>query len=214
MAKNYYAVLGLPQNATTRQVRERFLEFARTRHPDRFPGEEKERVEREFQEITEAFNVLTDPRRRSELDAQLARPTAAAAPEKNQAAKVYLQRGIRAYREKNFLQAAENFDRATREDPEMAKAWHYLAAAARHQKRWLSRARTAAARACELEPMNSDYLKLAGQVFAESGMTSRAERYLAEALNWGGEDPAITKALELLRSGGGRKRINLFGKVS
>ena len=213
MEKNYYAVLGLPTNATTRQVRERFLEFARTRHPDRYRGGDKQRAEREFQEITEAFNVLSDPRRRRELDARLARPGASSVQDTSQAAKVYLQRGIRAYREKNFLQAAENFDRATREDPEMAKAWHYLAATARHQKRWLSRARTAITKACELEPMNSDYLKLAGQIFAESGMTARAERYLQEALDWGGDDTEIRAALQQLRAGG-RKGIQLFGKGS
>ena len=43
--KNYYAVLGLPQNSTKRQIRERFMQMARERHPDRFRGEAKEKAE-------------------------------------------------------------------------------------------------------------------------------------------------------------------------
>jgi len=64
MAKNYYGVLGLAQNATDEDVRRRFKKLAREKHPDRFQGEEKLRVERDFQALTEAFNVLTDPERR------------------------------------------------------------------------------------------------------------------------------------------------------
>ena len=58
MSVNYYSKLGVSQNATTDQVRSRFLELAKKLHPDRFQGEEKEEAERNFQEITEAFNVL------------------------------------------------------------------------------------------------------------------------------------------------------------
>ena len=38
MSDNYYTILGLPQNATSKQIRERFLELARERHPDRYRG--------------------------------------------------------------------------------------------------------------------------------------------------------------------------------
>ncbi len=209
MAKDYYSVLGLPQNATAKQVRARFLELARSRHPDRFQGADKSKAELEFQEITQAFNILSDPERRRQVDATLARPAASRQHDPGQAAKVYLQRGIRAYREKNYLRAAENFDRATREDPSNSRSWHYLALACKHQRRWLSRARNAIQTACELEPMNASYLKLAGELFAESGMASRAEQYYEQALNWGGEDQAIEAELQKLRKKG---KGSLFGR--
>ena len=41
MSKNYYAILGVPHNATARQVRQRFLTLAREWHPDKFQGDEK-----------------------------------------------------------------------------------------------------------------------------------------------------------------------------
>ena len=61
MAKNYYVILGVSRNATEHQIRLRFKLIARQRHPDRFRDEEKAAAEVEFQEITEAFNLLTSP---------------------------------------------------------------------------------------------------------------------------------------------------------
>ncbi len=203
MPGDHYTVLGLPRNATSKQVRMRFLELARSKHPDLFSGADKAEAEVDFQRITQAFNVLSDPVRRRELDNQLMNRGPGEKREAGDALKVYLNRGIRAYRDKKMLEAAENFDRATREDPESARAWYYLARACRHQKRWLSRARSAIAKACELEPMNATYLRLAGWVFAESGMSGRAERYLQQALDWGGEDAQVRRELERLRSGEG-----------
>ncbi len=198
MAKDYYTTLSLPHNATSQQVRARFLELARERHPDRFQGANKAKAESEFQEITEAFNVLSDSERRRQFDLQLAQPTDDSGPMPAQAAKAYLRRGVRAYREKNFREAAENFDRATKEDPKDAKAWYHLALACSRRKQLLRRALGAAAKACELAPLNPTYLKLAGRLAADSGHTAQAKKYYSESLSWGGQDPEVQLALEQL----------------
>ena len=204
--KDYYSILGLAQNATSQQVRSRFLELARDRHPDLYQGSDKAEVEKQFQAITQAFNVLSDPNRRREIDAALARPASTAERDASKAARVYLQRGIKAYKQQDYEAAAENFDRASREDESNARAWHYLALTCVQEKRWLNRARIAIQRACELEPMNSTYLKMAGRIFAESGMSAKAERYYSEALSWGGEDEEVRARLKKLQRKGG-----LFG---
>ncbi len=212
MSKDYYAILGIPRNATGAQVRTRFLELARLQHPDRFQGEAKVKAEADFQEITQAFNILSDPVRRREVDAGLAQPEPPAAVEdKNEAAKVYLRRGIKAYRQRNYVEAADSFERATAADPRDARAWSYLAQTCEHQKRWWVKARKAAARACQLEPMNATYLKLAGRIFARAEMYERAEKYYVAAQDWGDKDAAVEAALADIRrhkkkSGGG-----LFG---
>ena len=197
MATNYYDILGLPRNATTHQVRDRFRTLARELHPDRFRGDDKSEAESRFQEITQAFNVLNDPQRRRDHDLQLARPDGLK-EDTSEAARVYLQRGIKAFRDKQFSQAAENFDRATQENPQSAQSWHYLAMACRGKRQWLPRAREAILKACDIDPMNAVYLRLAGEIFADSGMTRRAQIYYQKALTWGGDDPAIREALERL----------------
>ena len=95
MARDFYAVLAVPRNATEDQIRRRFRELARTRHPDRFRGAEKERAEKDFQAITQAFNVISDPERRRLHDLELLRPEETAAGEPRQLSRVYLQRSPR-----------------------------------------------------------------------------------------------------------------------
>lgn len=209
MPKDFYAVLGLPRNAAEDQIRQRFREMARVRHPDRFQGAEKEQAEIDFQEITQAFNVLADGERRRQHDLELARPGGAES-DPRQVARAYLQRGIKAYKEKSFLEAADNFDRATKADPTSAQTWHHLATACAQQANWLPRAVSAIERACELEPMNPAYHKQAGKICAMAGQADRAAIHYRLAIQWGGEDPGIRQALEELEKPPAAKR-GLFG---
>lgn len=213
MPKDFYAVLALPRNATEDQIRQRFRELARTRHPDRFRGVEKERAEADFQEVTQAFNVLSNAEQRRRHDQELSRPEDAAGSvnDPRQLVRVYLQRGVKAYREKNYLEAADNFDRATQNDPGNAQAWHHLAQACSQQENWMQRAVAAIERACELEPMNPTYLKQAGRIFALAGNNERAIHFYRKAIEWGEDDPAVRQAIDTLARGTGRR--GFFGKA-
>lgn len=205
--RDYYGVLGVARNATGEQIRARFMDLARQRHPDRFNGADKERAEADFQELTEAFNVLTNPQRRREVDQGLARADRGIQPdEADQSLRLFLQRGIKAYKEKDYFAAAEAFDRATKADAESAKAWHHLALACSHQKRWLSRATNAISKACELEPMNVNYLKLAAELFARAGLSNRSERYLKEARKWGADEGEIERTSARIAEFQGRSK--------
>ena len=223
MAKNFYAVLGVSQTATEEEIRRRFRQLARERHPDRFQGEDKPRAEREFQEVTQAFNVLVDPERRRVHDGDLASGTAAAggktarasspgggAEDQAQLLRAVLAQGVQCYKMGDHAAAADSFGRATKIDPDSPQAWYNLALTQSRLPGRGGRARAAIETACELEPMKPAYLKLAGRLFAEAGMAGRAESYLQKALTWGGPDPEVEKKLEELRGGG---RRGLFGKA-
>jgi curved DNA-binding protein CbpA len=213
MAIDFYGVLAVAKTATDDQIRQRFRQLARERHPDRFAGEQKQAAELAFQEITQAFNVLSDPDLRRQHDMALERrPEAPSDPKV--VARVYLQRGVRAYKEKNLVEAADNFDRATSADPASAQAWYNLALTCSQNSQnptWLARAAAAIDRACELEPMNPGYWKVAGRILALCGHGERAAAAYRKAIDWGEDDPAIHRALEdLSRS----PRRGLFGKPS
>src|SRR5687767_14728964 len=109
MSKDYYALLGVPRTASADQIRARFRELSRAQHPDRFRGADKAAAESEFQNLTEAYNVLTDAERRRQHDHSLVRPEAVkSANDPAHVARVYLQRGIKAYKEQNIRDAADN----------------------------------------------------------------------------------------------------------
>ncbi|MCM2269534.1 MAG: DnaJ domain-containing protein [Thermoanaerobaculia bacterium] len=213
MNRDYYQVLAVARGATPEQIRARFRELARERHPDRFRGEERARAEREFQEITEAFNVLTNPERRRAHDLDLARPAASnPGSDKTRLMRFHLEAGVGFYRDGNYFAAAESFDRALHLDPRNHQALHHLAQSLAHQRKFLPRAVEAIVRACELQPMNVGYLKLAGRLHVEAGLPEKAERYYNQALTWGGEDPAVTMALEELQKGTKKARGSAVGR--
>jgi curved DNA-binding protein CbpA len=212
MAKDYYSLLSLQRSASPTEIRDRFRQLARERHPDRFQGAERAQAEIAFQEITEAFNVLSNPERRRQHDLELARPTAEpGGGDAQRLVKFHLEAGVGFYRDGNYTQAAEAFEKVTELDPKSHQGWHHLAQALAVQRRFLPRAGAAIARACELNPVSPPYLKLAGRIHAELGAVDKAERYYNEAIALGGEDAAVTKALEELRARSKKGRSGLFG---
>jgi molecular chaperone DnaJ len=66
MAKDYYAILGVGRDATKEDISKAFREKARQYHPDHNPGDPAA-VER-FKEVSEAFEILNHPDKRSNYD--------------------------------------------------------------------------------------------------------------------------------------------------
>ena len=64
--KDYYGILGLKKTATADDVRKAFRKLARKYHPDVNPGDKKS--EEKFKELSEANEVLSDPKKRKIYD--------------------------------------------------------------------------------------------------------------------------------------------------
>jgi molecular chaperone DnaJ len=65
--KDFYAVLGVAQDATTSDLKKAYRKLARTHHPDHNPGDAG--AEKRFKEVGEAYAVLSDPEQRQQYDA-------------------------------------------------------------------------------------------------------------------------------------------------
>lgn len=72
---NHYELLNLPAQADRRAIRSRYHEIINVFHPDRYYGRRlgsyKAKLERVFQRLTEAHDVLARPETRAEYDAYL-----------------------------------------------------------------------------------------------------------------------------------------------
>src|SRR5712672_250589 len=64
--KDYYGALGVKKTATAEEIRKAFRKMARKYHPDVNPGDKK--AEEKFKEISEANDVLSDPKKRKIYD--------------------------------------------------------------------------------------------------------------------------------------------------
>lgn len=67
MAKDYYKILGVDKNASQEDIKKAFRQLAKKYHPDANP-ENKKQAEEKFKEISEAYEVLSDPAKRSAYD--------------------------------------------------------------------------------------------------------------------------------------------------
>lgn len=63
---NYYEILGVPRNASEKDIQQAFRKLAREHHPDVNPGDDTS--EDRFKRINEAYSVLSDPGKRRRYD--------------------------------------------------------------------------------------------------------------------------------------------------
>ena len=83
--KDYYKTLGIDRKASADQIKSAFRKQARKYHPDTNTGDAA--AEKKFKELSEAYDVLGDPKKRAEYDNPIsqfrgggARPSGAGSP--------------------------------------------------------------------------------------------------------------------------------------
>jgi len=64
--RDYYEILGVSRDASEEDIKKAYRRLALKYHPDRNPGDKE--AEERFKEITEAYEVLSDPQKRRQYD--------------------------------------------------------------------------------------------------------------------------------------------------
>ena len=64
--KDYYAILGVDSKADGATIKKKYRQLARELHPDKTKGDKK--LEDKFKEVSEAYDILGDDKKRAEYD--------------------------------------------------------------------------------------------------------------------------------------------------
>src|SRR6188472_1267889 len=64
--KDYYAILGVPKNATQAEIKKAYRKLAQQHHPDANAGDPN--AEERFKEISAAYDVIGDEEKRTSYD--------------------------------------------------------------------------------------------------------------------------------------------------
>lgn len=64
--KDYYDLLGLNRNVSEDEIKKAYRKLALKYHPDRNPGDKQ--AEERFKDVSEAYQVLSDPQKRTQYD--------------------------------------------------------------------------------------------------------------------------------------------------
>ena len=68
MKRDYYEILGIEKNSTLQQIKKAYRSLALQYHPDRVSEDKKAASEEKFKEISEAYGVLSDQKKRAMYD--------------------------------------------------------------------------------------------------------------------------------------------------
>ena len=70
---NYYEILKISKNATDEEIKNSYKKLVKIYHPDLYVGD-KNFAEQKIKEINEAYEILSDPKRKAEYDEYLNPP--------------------------------------------------------------------------------------------------------------------------------------------
>eukprot|EP01116_Phalansterium_solitarium_P001864 TRINITY_DN11697_c0_g1_i1.p1 TRINITY_DN11697_c0_g1~~TRINITY_DN11697_c0_g1_i1.p1 ORF type:complete len:374 (+),score=115.89 TRINITY_DN11697_c0_g1_i1:90-1124(+) len=65
---SYYDKLGVPNDATSKQIKKAYFELAKLKHPDKNDEVSKEDAEKAYMELTYAYEILSDQTKRTRYD--------------------------------------------------------------------------------------------------------------------------------------------------
>jgi tetratricopeptide (TPR) repeat protein len=196
----YYGVLGIKRNASEDEIKKAYYRAAKRFHPDRhflFDDDSlRNKLNRIFSYINEAYRVLSNPERRKRYESEaFIKPRRASAPD-NPALSKY-KMAMRHFNERNYAIAETCIRQAIYIDETRAR-YHYLYGLILIRQGRLREAKEPLQRAVELEPLNPDYIAELGWVYLKAGLKTTAKGFFDRALKISPEHGRAQRGLKEL----------------
>lgn len=214
MVQDYYNILGVSPLATDTEIKNAYRRLAKECHPDKsFSTGHPILTNAQFDELNEAYHVLSDKKRRQDYDRIRSDKTGTLA--ETQDAKVLqaensFRNGLKALKEENPRQAVSFLEWAVRYNPNKPIYRSKLGLAMAMAGEDMEKARASCERAIEMEMFNAAHYVDLAEVYLLAGLTEKAREKYKEALKW---DPRNRTAAERLKELAPKGLLGkLFGK--
>lgn len=189
--EDYFTLLGVPRTASGEDVKNAFLQLAKTFHPDRLPSSLNHlsaKITAIFEALREAYETLqVDSKRKSylaSLEEMKADPGEGAVGKAQEQALEALRSGDLLMRKKDFEAAEQQYQCANRLDPKpiyrVAEAWAIYLDPARKSE--AGRAKQMMQDALRADPECDRAHYQLGVIARVDGLSDRAEKHFREAL--------------------------------
>ncbi len=214
---SYHETLGVDRGADARQIKRAYFQLSKQFHPDRYfrrnVGAHAARLDRIFKHVSLAYELLSDPATRAEIERSMASgPPAEGAYRMNGAGAAEERAPAKGYRKPTRMENLERLRsrfklpaKALAERRFKARQFFQSARAAAHQKSWLEAAASARL-AIAFDPWNAAYKEGFAEIQAEvhaaraialleqadgAGAQSDALKLLEEAIHYRPADTAL-----------------------
>lgn len=222
----HYDLLYITKNASMDDIKRSYRKMVQLMHPDRYghdlAPEYKTKLERIFNEINRAYNVLKDEKQRIHYDRSIMYAEDHGRPVKVdveiQVAEAQYKKGLIALQKKEVVPAIEFFRSATQLNAENPEYFAKLALAlSNHQNPRIQReAITAAKEAIKMNHENANYHALMGRVFQKLDDLDEAEVHYRRALTWNPNHLLSKRELKVISNEKARRKkaLTLRSKIS
>jgi curved DNA-binding protein CbpA len=214
MVQDYYNTLGVSPLATDTEIKNAYRRLAKECHPDKsFSAGHPILTNAQFDELNEAYHVLSDKKRRQDYDRIRSDKTGTLA--ETQDTKVLqaensFRNGLKELKEENPRQAVSFLEWAVKYNPNKPIYRSKLGLAMAMAGEDMEKARASCERAIEMEMFNAAHYVDLAEVYLLAGLTEKAREKYKEALKW---DPRNRTAVERLKELAPKGLLGkLFGK--
>jgi curved DNA-binding protein CbpA len=209
--KTHYQMLKLDATATREEVQASYIRLAKLLHPDRVStlglGDLAATAEEIFRKVNEANTVLGEPKARKEYDDLLEHGPDDGAQEAARsalAAEFAFQKGMVAFRKKNYREALKEFKEAFSLSPDEGEhlawvAWTVFCDPQTNQERMLPRLKEQLLEAIKLSPKSASSHYQLGEVYLSMNDEKRAFTCFKKAIDHDANHVDAARQIRLMR---------------
>ncbi len=183
---NYYQILNVSQEDSLDDLKKSYFKLARKFHPDLFgrylPPETLQKIDEVFDQITKAYNTLSDENRKGDYEKERKSPIEDTRRNQAKEADKRFRQGKTLFDQGRYEEALVFLEQAVRLAQDKAKYFLLLAMTQAKLHVYRKEAEKNFIRATKLEPWNAEALAGLGLLYKREGLHIKAKKQFERAL--------------------------------